>query len=68
MNDNINKPAHYNAGNIEPIDVIEDWNLSYCLGNAVKYIARHEHKGSALDDLKKARWYLDREIKKYGIE
>ena len=68
MNDNINKPAHYYAGNIAPIDVIEDWNLSFCLGNAVKYIGRHEHKGSSLDDLKKARWYLDREIKKYGIE
>lgn len=60
--DKINHPPHYTASGIEPIDVIESWNLGFCLGNTVKYIARAKHKGSELEDLKKARWYLDREI------
>ncbi len=58
----VNHPPHYNSGKFEVIDVIEDWNLGFCLGNAVKYIARADHKGKALEDLEKARWYLDREI------
>lgn len=62
MYDNINQPKHYNYGDIEPIDVIEDWELPYHLGNVVKYIARAEHKGNMVEDLKKARWYLDRYI------
>lgn len=66
--DPINRPAHYNQTAIEPIDVIENWNLPFHLGNTVKYICRHEHKGSALEDLKKARWYLDRYIKKLEKE
>ncbi len=62
MYDNVNRPKHYNYGNIQPIDVIEDWGLSYHLGNVIKYIARAEHKGNMIEDLKKARWYLDRHI------
>jgi len=62
MSDAVNHPAHYKAGGIEPIDVIEAWQLGFSLGNTVKYIARAEHKGAPLEDLKKARWYLDREI------
>ena len=62
MHDNINQPKHYNYGDIEPIDVIEDWGLPYHLGNVIKYIARAEHKGKLIEDLKKARWYLDRYI------
>ncbi len=58
----VDHPAHYNAGNIEVIDAIEDWGLSFHLGNTVKYVARAEHKGTLLEDLKKARWYLDRKI------
>ncbi len=58
----VNHPPHYNHGRFEVIDVIEDWNLSFNLGNTVKYIARADHKGSAVEDLKKARWYLEREI------
>lgn len=58
----VDGPAHYRMTDIEPIAVIEAWELGFCLGNCIKYIARHEHKGSALEDLKKARWYLDREI------
>jgi hypothetical protein len=62
MSDAINHPPHYTATSIEPIDVIEAWELGFHLGNAVKYIARAEHKGTQLEDLRKARWYLDREI------
>lgn len=64
--DPINSPAHYNRGGIEVIDAIEAWGLDayFRLANVVKYIARHEHKGDPLSDLKKARWYLDREISK----
>jgi len=62
MPDLINHPPHYVFSAIEPIDAIEAWQLGFCLGNAVKYIARAAHKGRLLEDLKKARWYLDREI------
>lgn len=58
----VNHPAHYNVGRIEVIDAIEAWRLGFNLGNAVKYIARCEHKGAKLEDLEKARWYLNREI------
>lgn len=58
----VNHPPHYNFGTIEVITVIEDWRLSFSLGNAVKYIARAPHKGSQLEDLRKAEWYLKREI------
>jgi len=57
---NVDHPKHYNVGQIEVIDVIEDWNLDFHLGNAVKYIARAEHKNNALEDISKAQWYLDR--------
>lgn len=53
--DPINHPPHYTAGRFEVIDVIEDWDLGFCLGNAIKYIARARHKGAYLEDLKKAR-------------
>ena len=60
---NVNHPKHYNHGKYEVIDVIEDWKLNYHLGNAIKYIARCEHKNNKVEDLKKAIWYLKREIK-----
>ncbi len=44
------------------ITVIEDWNLGFNFGNAVKYISRDDHKADAVEDLKKAVWYLQREI------
>lgn len=47
----------------EAIDVIEDWELNFNLGNCVKYISRCNHKGNKLEDLKKALWYLEREVK-----
>lgn len=56
-------PEHYRVSDIEPIDAIEAWELGFCLGNVVKYVARHAHKGDPLGDLKKAAWYLDRAIK-----
>jgi len=55
-------PQHYNAGRFEVIDVIEDWQLGFNDGNAVKYIGRHRHKASPKEDLKKAFWYLAREL------
>ena len=60
--DPVNHPAHYTAGGIETIDFIEAKRLGYNLGNVVKYITRAGHKGSQLEDLRKAQWYLTREI------
>jgi hypothetical protein len=59
---NVDHPAHYNVGKIEVIAAIEDWSLGFNLGNAVKYIARCDHKGRPVEDLQKALWYLAREI------
>ena len=60
----INHPSHYNMGKYEAIDVIEDWQLNFNLGNTVKYISRAGHKDDIVQDLKKALWYLEREIKR----
>ena len=60
--DPVNQPAHYTAGGIETIDFIDAKKLNYNLGNVVKYITRAEHKGNKLEDLRKAQWYLTREI------
>ena len=60
--DSVNQPAHYTTGGIETIDFIEAKKLGYNLGNVVKYIARADHKGNKLEDLRKAQWYLTREI------
>ena len=70
MSDIINHPRHYTLGKIEVIDFIEDKGLNFNLGNVVKYVARCGRKKSpgksmdakALEDLKKARWYIEREI------
>ena len=62
--DDINHPSHYTQGDIEVIDYIEDKKLGYRLGNVVKYVPRAGHKDDAIKDLKKARWYLNREIAK----
>ena len=63
MIDNVSHPAHYCEGRVyEPIDVIEDWELGYNLGSVVKYVSRAGRKQNQLEDLKKARWYLNREI------
>lgn len=62
--DNVNSPVHYNVGKIEVIEAIEDWKLNFNLGNAIKYIARCEHKGNKKQDLEKAKWYIERELRK----
>lgn len=66
MSDKINHPEHYNYSEYEPIDVINAWGLSFNLGNVVKYIARAGRKGeeTILDDLRKARFYLNDYIKR----
>lgn len=58
----VKHPQHYNTGKFEVIDVIEDWQLGFNDGNAVKYIGRHRHKVSPKEDLKKALWYIAREL------
>ena len=64
--DAVNNPSHYGGSDnaYEAIKVIEAWGLGFCLGNTVKYISRAGKKPgeSNLKDLKKARWYIDREI------
>lgn len=60
----VNHPDHYNFGSIEVIDAIEDWGLDFNAGNVIKYVARHQHKKNPIEDLKKARWYLDRIIER----
>lgn len=63
INDQIANPAHYvQDRKYEPRKVIRDWDLNFNLGNVVKYVSRAGRKGDALDDLKKARQYLDFEI------
>ena len=64
----VEHPKHYAEGRkFEPIDVIEDWNLGFNLGNAVKYISRAGRKDDVITDLEKAQWYLDREITKLKL-
>lgn len=60
----VNHPAHYGGADnpYEAIKVIEAWGLGFCLGNTVKYLSRAGKKGDALEDLRKAQWYLNREI------
>lgn len=62
--DPVNRPAHYTAhpSGIECIEVAE--HFGFCLGNALKYIWRADQKGRPVEDLRKARWYLKREIER----
>lgn len=63
MTDPVNHPPHYKSpSGIEAIDVIEGFGLGFHLGNVVKYILRAGKKEALLQDLRKARWYLDRRI------
>ena len=61
--DIINSPSHYTQGKIEVIEAIEDWNLGPHEANVIKYVARATHKGKEVEDLKKAKWYIERKIK-----
>ena len=62
----VDHPTHYGGEDnpYEAIKVIEEWDLGFNLGNAVKYIARADKKGNKLQDLEKSSWYINREIKK----
>ena len=62
--DPVNHPSHYNShpSGVEVIRITE--HMGFCLGNAVKYILRADHKGNAIEDLKKAVWYIQREIER----
>ncbi|MBM4722553.1 DUF3310 domain-containing protein [Rhodococcus hoagii] len=66
--DPVNHPGHYTShpSGVECIQVTE--HMSFCLGNAIKYIWRADLKGNAIEDLQKARWYVDREIARLGGE
>lgn len=74
MDNTVNSPSHYNKGSIEVIDFIEDQGMGedFCAGNAIKYLCRANHKGNKLEDLKKAKWYVNRlvqiEMKKVDNE
>lgn len=70
MTEKINHPRHYQMGGIEVIDAVEAWGFGegFNRGNAIKYIARAGRKApeTEIEDLKKARWYIDREIQRLG--
>jgi len=62
MNDPVNHPKHYteHPSGVECIEITE--HMNFCVGNAIKYLWRCGLKGERIEDLKKARWYIDREI------
>jgi hypothetical protein len=65
LHDPVNSPYHYTAGGLECIDAIhaalgDEGFLSYCRGNAIKYLWRANHKGRTAQDLRKAEWYVRR--------
>ncbi len=64
VEDMVNSPKHYMASpsGIEVIQLTE--HMNFCLGNAVKYIMRCDHKGRSIEDLRKAVWYIQREIRR----
>ena len=64
MSDPVNHPSHYTShpSGVEPIEIAE--HMSFCLGNVIKYVFRAGLKGGAVEDLKKARWYIEREIQR----
>lgn len=64
----VNHPEHYQGKKFEVIDIIEDYNLGFNLGNALKYILRCEKKANKKQDLEKAIWYIQREIRNCNIE
>ena len=74
FDNNVDKPSHYTYGKLECIDVIREVTNgndaigieAFCLGNTLKYLWRYKHKNGT-EDLKKARWYLDKLIKENEI-
>ena len=65
-NNLIDHPEHYQSNGIEVIDVIDLFNLNFNLGNSIKYILRADKKGNKKQDLEKALWYINHELKKYN--
>ena len=63
MEEQVNHPSHYQQG-IEPIEVIESWDLNFNLGNVIKYTLRAPYKENMIQDLEKAKWYLERELQR----
>lgn len=61
----VDHPSHYNTGDIETIDYLESLGIAedFCAGNAIKYLSRYKHKGKVLEDVKKAKWYVNRLVK-----
>jgi hypothetical protein len=62
--DKVNNPFHYNYGGMESIDFIEAKGLNFNRGNVIKYVSRAGHKDDEIQDLKKASWYINREIER----
>ena len=63
----VNHPDHYQGNKFEVIDIIEDYELGFSLGNAIKYILRSDKKGARKQDLQKAIWYIQREINREDL-
>jgi hypothetical protein len=61
----IDHPEHYQSDGIEVIDIIDNFNLNFNLGNSIKYILRAEKKGNKKQDLEKAIWYINHELEKF---
>ena len=68
MSEMINHPKHYAGNKFEVIDIIEDYNLGFNLGNTVKYVLRAGKKDDIIQELNKAKWYIEREIQKINKE
>ncbi|WP_228481006.1 DUF3310 domain-containing protein [Staphylococcus saprophyticus] len=72
-NDTVNHPSHYNYGDIEVIDFIEQVtkhynpNVAYHIGNAIKYLARSPHKNGK-EDVAKAKWYIERAFENWDVK
>lgn len=73
LHDTVNHPSHYNYGDIEVIDFIEQVtkhynpNVAYHIGNAIKYLARSPHKNGK-EDVDKARWYIERAFENWDVK
>ena len=65
--DLVNRPMHYRGQKYEAIDIIEDYELGFHLGNVIKYVLRSGKKFETIRDLRKAIWYLERYIDKLNV-
>jgi hypothetical protein len=66
--DPINKPKHYNQGGVEVYEFIKSNKFGYAQGNVIKYVSRYRYKGTPIQDLLKARWYLNKLIDETTLE